>query len=274
MAFSKLSSPIEVSDRGTEGVSVFIQDQTSPVLTVPFLQSRSVITLSSDAIADGVNRVINLTAGHGAVVGETIELAEIGTNNFMQSEVVSINVNAITLDQPINRPYTTSNTLALRSTKDLLVDGSITPQVFSILPLPTQSGDMVRIIVEIRSEAGKEMDFTTFGSAPELLNGCVIRINYGDGTFKNLFNFKSNSDFFEQGLDHSFSAAKAVGNTVSGFTARVTWGGQSRYGVVIRVDGSLSEALEVVIQDDLRTVTTGNTRFRLIAQGHELQLKA
>ena len=119
------------------------------------------------------------------------------------------------------------------------------------------------------SAAGAVMDFTTFGSDAELLNGCVLRINNGDGTYKNLFNFRSNSDFFEQGFDHSFSTAKATGNTIAGFTARVTWGGQSRHGVVIRLDGSIGESLELLIQDDL--TAGGNTRFHLTAQGHEIQ---
>lgn len=258
--------PIEVSNRGNRGVPVFIQDQTSPVLTVPFLQTRAPITLAADAVADGVNTVINLTAGHGTIIGEVIELAKNSTMEFMQADVIAVNTNAITLDQPINVAYTTANTTALRSTKDILVDGSVTPQIFSILPLPDQAGDMVRIIIEIRGT--DDMDFTTFGSATELLNGCVLRVNNGNGTYRNLFNFKSNSDFFEQGFDHAFSLPKQ-GNTIKGFTARVTWGGQSKHGVVIRVDGALSEAIELVIQDNL-TVGT-NTRFHLTAQGHELQ---
>lgn len=185
----------------------------------------------------------------------------------MQTEVVSVNVNDITIDQPVNRVYTTTNSDLFASSKDLLVDGSVTPQVFSILPLPDQSGDMVRIIIEIRGSSGGDMDFTTFGSETALTNGCVMRVKRADGTFRNLFNFKSNSDFFEQGFDHSF-LAPLQGNSIAGFTARVSWGGQSKHGVVIRIDGALQEELQVVIQDDL---TGGNTRFHLTAQGHELQ---
>ena len=112
------------------------------------------------------------------------------------------------------------------------------------------------------------MDFTTFGSGPALTNGCVLRIKNPDGTFKNLFNFKSNSDFIEQGFDHAFLAPK-TGNTFTGFTSRVTWGGQSKHGVVIRLDGTLGEELQLIIQDDL--IASGNTRFHLTAQGHEIQ---
>lgn len=257
----------EVSDRGTTGLGVFIQDQTTPVLTVPFLKNRTTVTLASDTVID--SRTITLTAGHGVVDGEVIELADNTAMKFMQSQVIIGGVagDVITLDQPVNRVYTVAGSTVLASSKDLLVDGSVTPQIFSVLPLPNQAGDMVRIIIEMRGTNNSAMDFTTFGSAAELLNGCVLRVKNSDGTFKNEFNFKSNSDFIEQGYDNIFLEPKG-GNTKTGFVSRVTWGGQSKHGVVIRLDGSLGEGLELVIQDDL---TVGNTRFHLTAQGHELQ---
>ena len=260
-------SPLEVSGRGSIGVPVYVQDQTSPVITTPFLQDRSNSTLAVDAVV-GSND-ITLTTGHGTVVGEEIEIALDGSSLYMQSEVLAVNVDVVTLDSPVNYPYPANGTTVVRSTKSMLVNGSIiAPQIFSVLPLASQSGDMVRIILEIRGQPGQSMDFTTFGSDPALLNGCVLRVNNGDGTYKNLFNFKSNSDFLEQGYDYSFLEPKG-GNSITGFTSRVTWGGQSKHGVVIRLDGSLGESIEVVIQDDL--ASGGNTRFHLTAQGHELQ---
>jgi hypothetical protein len=255
----------ETSNRGNTALGVFIQDQTTPVLTVPLLQGRAILTLAVDTVID--SNVINVDAGHGVVVGEVIEIADVVLRKFMQSQAVGTTATTITLDQPINRVYTIADSVVQASIQDMLVNGSVTPQVFSVLPLPSQSGDMVRIILELRGDSNASMDFTTFGSEPALVNGCVLRIKGVDGNFINLFNFKSNSDFIEQGFDHSFLEPKG-GNTQSGFVARVTWGGQSKHGVVIRLDGSLGEELQIVIQDDL---TTGNTRFHLTAQGHELQ---
>ena len=122
---------------------------------------------------------------------------------------------------------------------------------------------MVRIILEIRDDS--DMDFTTFGGIAPLLNGCVLRVKNPDGSFKNLFNFKDNGDIIKQGFDHSFLPNNGQGDR--GFTARITWGGQSKHGVVIRLEGSLGEELQLVIQDDLR----GLSRFHLTAQGHEIQ---
>jgi hypothetical protein len=270
------AAAFETSDRGVTGLGVFVQDQTTPVLTTPLLQTRAAVTLAADAVRD--SRTIELTAAHGTLFGEVMELAETGTAKFMQAAVIDplgiaaegdpVVGNTITLDQPVNRAYTVAGSAVFRSTKNLLVDGSVTPQIFSVLPLPSQSGDMVRVILEMRGVVGGDMDFTTFGSEAALINGVVFRVKESDGNFRNLFNFKSNSDFIEQGFDHDFLLPRVPGNTIAGFTSRVTWGGQSKHGVVIRLDGSLGEELQVIIQDDL---TGGNTRFHLTAQGHELQ---
>lgn len=255
----------EITDRGGIGLGVYVQDQTTPILTVPFLLERAEITLDSDTTIN--TRVINLTAGHSAIVGEIIELADTASSQFMQSKIISIDVNAITLDQPTNRIYTVAGSNIFRSTDNLLVDGSSTPQVFSILPLPTQAGDMVRIIINIQGTA--DMDHNTFGSDDALTNGCVLRYKLADGTFRNLFNFKSNGEFIKQGLDHDFLLPKQGGST-RGFASRVTWGGQSKHGAVIRLDGSLGEELQIIIQDDLVTASA-NTLFTLQAEGSELQ---
>lgn len=264
---TRFSDSFETSDRGNTALKTFVQDQTSPVLTVPFLLGRAALTLALDTVLE--SRTITLTAGHGVVDGEIIELADTSVMRFMQAQVIVGGVagDVITLDQPVNRVYTVAGSVVQASSNDILVDGSGAPVIFSVLPLPNQVGDMVRIILEMRGTNNGAMDFTTFGSAAALLNGCVLRIKNSDGTFTNLFNFKSNSDFIEQAFDHDFLEPKG-GNTKTGFVTRLTWGGQSKHGVVIRLDGSIGEELQLVVQDDL---TVGNTRLHLTAQGHELQ---
>lgn len=252
----------QTSDRGTTGQSVFIQDQTTESLDVPLLFERNTTTVAvTTAIGD---RTVELTSAASASVGDILELAEITSGNFLQSKILAIATNTVTIDQPVNRIYTSGST-AVVSSDDMLVDGSVTPVVFSILPLPTQAGDMVRVMLDIRGAAA--MDFSTFGSEVSLTNGCVLRVKREDGTFRNLFNWKNNGDFINRSLDHDFLVN--IGNSQRAFVSRSTFGGQSKRGVVIRLDGSIGEELQVVIQDNL---TLGvNSEFRMIAQGHELQ---
>jgi hypothetical protein len=179
-------------------------------------------------------------------------------------------VDAITVDQPANQDYVVADTIVVLSTDDMLVAGSLAaPEIFSILPLPSQSGDMVRIILDIRGPGG--MDFSKFGSDDALTNGCVLRVKKADGTFKNIFNWKNNGEFINRSFDYDFLVN--TGNNERAFVARRTFGGQSKNGVVIRLEGADEEELQVLIQDDLTTGVGGNTNteFRVIAQGHEIQ---
>jgi hypothetical protein len=251
---------IEVSARGNTGVKSYVQDQKTPSLSTPFLQERNLATIAVDTVVESRN--VTLEAGHNAVAGDILELADLGSGIFMQSEITDVTVNVIECDQPINTVYTSTD-IAVVSTREMNVNGLITPQIFSVLPLPDQEGDMVRVTFELQDNAS--MDFSTFGGLPELANGCVLRVKLGDGTFRNIFNFKNNGDIIIESFDHDF--LPATGMNIRGFIARLTWGGQSKHGVVIPLDGALDEELQLVIQDDL----TGLTRFRMKAQGHEPQ---
>jgi hypothetical protein len=264
----KQALPIETSDRGGEGLATFTQDQTTGVLDVPFLLQESTPTLAIDTVVDSRN--ITLTTGHGlttgADAGKILELADTtdGTK-FMQCQIATVTGDIILLDCPVNRIYTTTESIVAVSSKAMNVNGSATPAIFSVLPFDLQLGDMVRIIIEMRDNSA--MDFETFGGLNELDNGVVIRVNNGDGTYRNLYNFKSNGDIIEQCFDHDFFLNN--GGNIRGFSARLTWGGQSKHGVVIRLDGSIGtgESLEIIIQDDL----TGLTRMHWTAQGSEVQ---
>lgn len=259
-----VNMPVETSARGDVGLAVNIQDQTTPVLSVPFLRERTGAVLSANLNVG--DRIVNLVAGHGAVVGDIIELGVTGSQFFLQSRVLAVNTNALTIDQPVNYPYTTVDTTVILSTDNMLVDGSSTPVIFSIKPSPGQLGDVVRMISKIISSSA--MDFETFGSGPALTNGCVLRVLNGDGNYTNIFNFKTNADLITQGFDHSF--LENIGQNNRAFTNRITWGGQNKHGVVIRLDGDLGEELQIVIQDNL--TTSGNTQFTMRIQGHTTQV--
>jgi hypothetical protein len=260
-------TPVEVSTRGSRGVPTFVLDQTTNPLAVELLQGRTTTSLAVNA--DKGDTIVTLTGGHGAVAGDTLEMASATIQDlFVQAKITDVNVDIITVDQPMNTDYLTTD-IAIISTGNMLVNGSLaSPELFTILPLPTQEGDIVRIVLDLRGTG--DMDFSTFGSDDALTNGCVVRVKQADGNFRNLFNFKSNGDFIRQAFDHRFLFPRKVGNTIKGFTSRLTWGGQSKHGVVIRLDGSLGEELQVLVQDDLVT-GSANTVFTMVAQGHEVQ---
>lgn len=253
-------TPIEVSDRGNRGVAIYIQDQTTEMLGVPFLTNRTSFTLATQTTID--TKSFTVVAGHSILVGDIIELSNNVT--FMQARVLSVSVNDIGIDSIINYAYDIDS-VCTNSSDNMLVDGSVTPVVFSVSPKTGQAGDMTRLILIM--DGSGAMDFSTFGSDDTLTNGCLVRVKRSNGLYRNLFNFKSNGDFIGQSFDSLFQ--EKVGGGLYGFSSRSTFSGQDNRGVVIRLDGDIGEEFQMVIQDDL---TSGvNTSIRMEAQGSEVQ---
>jgi len=251
-------SPLETSVRGDTASLVFLEDQTSQSLYLPFLQNRIVFGITAPTTID--TRTFTATGGHGILAGQILEFSD--GNIFMVALVLSVSVNNITIDTPFNHSYKITD-LFFRATDDLLVDGSVTPKIFSLLPTSGQSGDIISIIIVITSTM--DMDFTKFGSQPPLTNGCVLRVKLENGDFTNLLNFKTNGEFIHYAFTHEFESKSGGGEF--GFVAEATLGGQENSGVVIRLDGDLNEEFQIIIQDDL---TSGLTSLRLFGLGHEV----
>jgi len=205
-----------------------------------------------------------VAAGEGTkiTIGNLIEIG--AASIFIQARVLGIATDTIEIESPMNHVFLDGANVSIKS-DDLLIDGSVTPQVFSLSPETAQIGDITRIV--LRMEATADMDSGTFGPIAALTNGVVIRIKRQTGDFVNIINFKTNGDFVAECYDNQFLPNNGQGMRL--LVARMTWAGQERHGVVQRLDGALNEELQVVIQDDLTGVTF--TSFTLIAQGHEIQ---
>jgi hypothetical protein len=255
--------PIERSARGDSGVAIYIQDQTTGVLDIPFLLPLNTTLLAADTVVN--DNEITLTAGHNTIIGNRVEMADT-TNGSWFYVGIALNVvgDVITMDSPAPRVFTTANTLVLIGSNLMNVAGSIaTPVVFEVAPTPQQIGDIVRVILTITGNSA--MDFESFGDIPALTNGCVLRVNNGDGTYRNIYNFKDNNDIAAYAFDTGYFENN--GGNLRGYQARLTWGGQSKHGVVVRLDGSLGETIELVIQDDLTALNS----MDWLAQGSEVQ---
>lgn len=259
----KITSPLETSDRGNSALPVFVQDQTTGVLDLPFLQELNTTALVADTAVN--SHTVSLAPGHGAVVGNTLEIADTTNGSwFQQSLVLAVAGDNITLDSPICRIFTVSNTTVVVSSKDMAVSGTPgAPVVFSVNPLNVQEGDITRLICTITDNV--DMDFETFGGLPALTNGIVLRVNNGDGTYRILQNFKTNGDIALYSFDTSYFANNGGGTR--GFQSRMTFAGQSKHGVVVRLDGSINESLELLVQDTL----IGLNSMQWLSQGSEVQ---
>ncbi len=255
--------PIERSKSNNEGVAIYDQDQDTFPLDLYFLQEIDTQTLTVVPVIGTYD--VTLASAAAASIGDVIELAcDLKGERFMQAEILNIVGNVVTMDTPVNCPYDIATTTVVISTREMNVDGSVTPQVFSIKPLPQQKGDIIRAICIITDSS--DMDFESFGGiSGGLTRGIVLRKNNGNGTYRNIANFKNNGDIENYAYDAKYFTN--IGGGVRGFSARMTWNGKDKHGVVIRLEGVIDQSFEIVIQDDLTPLNS----MRWIGQGSELQ---
>ncbi|MCK5132056.1 MAG: hypothetical protein KAR40_07900 [Candidatus Sabulitectum sp.] len=238
---------------------VVLQDQTSPILIVPFHNTAATTTLTVATAKD--DYVINVTSVTGFVVGQYLTIYNIAGNRFYQARIMSIASLAVTVDTPLDFEYQILDEVSVGGT-DLNVDGSVTPQIFNLrLPEPGLSiiGDITRVML-IMETVGPP-GWNEFGdiAIPAGFRGIVFR--KVDGAYMNIGQaVKTNSELAAMMFD--FDPIDQAKFSVYGIKGRLTFAGQSKIGVTIRL--AVGEDLQVIIQDDL----TSLDRFSILAEGH------
>jgi hypothetical protein len=245
---------------------VLAGDQATEPIDALFAQSVAGggFALSADTGASGIDSAslvydFEATAGHGIIAGDEILLLEPPHSRSFYAEVVSVATNTITLDRPIDHDFTAADTLGRIVTTNMAVDGSVTPQIFSIRAGFTET-DIVRFIITIIGDG--PMDDGKFGNLAKLTRGLTLRIY--DGFQKTILNFKTNGEIKQFCFDGTYTPGTLGPSGAEGFSARITYGGQSKHGVVLRI--GTDDVIQLVVQDDL----TGLVSLKASAQGHEV----
>jgi len=248
-----------VANKILDGVDVNIQDQTTRVFDTFFSKViGSPILLTASAVLD--SWTVSLTTGHGVLVGEQVVIYDYTDDRLYVGSALASATNIVTLDTPINYDYHSSHSIAIRSTKEMNVNGSSTRQVFSIAPPIQSSVDITRVMFQMTTTAFPEMDM--FGDiAGGLARGIVMRSVNGINV--NYFNIKTNGEMVNLMYDVNFYEAAKHGT--NGLGGRMTYGGKSKHGSVIRL--GTGDSLELIIQDNLTSILS----FRMIATGHVVE---
>ena len=248
----QIVSPLESNG----AIPINVQDQYTPAFDVYFVQFIANVTLQADTIID--TYTINLTTGHGANIGDQIDMVDSAKNRGFLGLVVANGTNIITLDRPMTNNLSYLTTTAGRYTRDLNVDGSVTPQTFVISPPLDVQIDITRVMFQMITDT--EPDFGKFGDLAVLTNGLVMRTV--NGGISNLFNVKSNAELVNLMYDVTFYDTSHPGQGVYGLGGRLTYGGQNKHGVTIRL--GQNQSLQVIVQDNLEDLAD----FHMIAAGH------
>lgn len=199
---------------------------------------------------------VNVTADHGIVANDEI-LIECPTKRFF-GKVASVNVNELTLAQPLNYSFPIVGTEVREVNRNLNVNGAVTPVKFSFGLMATSKVSYHITGIRFKITDGTAMDDGTFGGIAELTRGVVLQI-VSKGEIIRQMNITSNG-MFSLLMDNSEYAAKAPSG-LYGFSAMYNL--KSDNGIVAKLEAS--DTIEVIVQDDL----TNLTRFCVYAIGHQ-----
>lgn len=103
-----------------------------------------------------------------------------------------------------------------------------------------------------------------FGGITALSSGVYFRQENG-GTY-NLFNAKENSDFRIEGHDIDYPTRSGGGGSY-GTSARITFNGPDKRGVVLRLSADNDDKILACVRDNLTTLD----RFRVKLQGQVVE---
>jgi len=248
---------------GGGGVEVSVQDQTTAPINSLFAQSVGTFSLAADTVASGLTTLeyaFTAATGHGITVTvpktEILLLDVVGDRSFY-AEVIDVVGDVITVDRPIDHVFPLAATLGRIVTTQMAVDGSVTPQIFTIRAGQLKA-DHAQFIISMLSSSA--MDDGKFGSLPALPRGLVFRIL--NSYQKTIFCFKTNGEISQFCHDTRYSDKAPAG--AYGFNADITFGGQENRGVVLRLGAN--DVLQWIVQDTLQDMDS----LKIAAIGHEV----
>lgn len=241
-----------------KSMDVNVQDQTTAPLILPLVQQLGLASLTVDAVIGEYTVTVDDVTD--ATVGDHFRIINSEADRYYWGTILAINALVITLDTPIDFVYLSGSEVTY-SNLNMAVDGSVTPVHFHLRtgsPSIPSSVDITRMIMVC--EASSSVDLNKFGDLPALTRGIIFRLK--NGTVHNIFNVKANRGLVGISYDWTpFDATHPV-QGINGFSWRLTFGGQHKVGVVLRVeqDGQLG----IMVQDDL----TGLVSLVCVVEGH------
>lgn len=243
-------------------------DQTTPWNDFFFVQQNGVPTALTVAVPGSiieprsvdVTRLLTVASVANISIGDWIGLFSgpgdpEDLERYYWSHVTDINGLVLTMGTLIDFPFQIGAPV-ISTTKNMNVDGSVTPQIFSI-----QAGgvggdlevDITRTLVS--SLTASEISLAEFCDIPALANGMYLRVKE-NGTYRNKCIIQKNSDFLLYGYDWKPFAATNPSHGQDGLAWRFSQNGDDKHGAVSRISGGDIGSLQWVVQDDLRLITS------------------
>lgn len=233
-------------------IDVHVQDQVTPPFHYYLMdEQKTDITLTAPVAVDAT--VINVSAGHGFTTAHHIVIVE--GDNYIQAKVVSVNVNAITIDTLVSVAFTVA-AVVIRGSIEMAIDPTPGYKDFScIVRLMTTPIDIQTAKIVIVS-AG-EPDDSLFGDIAALTNGLFFRTT--GVANQNLGNYKDNGCFKEFGASIEYTDKGGGGK----HSTEILFDMKKVFGIVIR----LTPAGTVCFFARVRDALDGLTKVRVSIMG-------
>ncbi len=246
---SNTSLNVNIEDVDNEMVNTLMHKATGTTFTL------------SGAIAAG-DTIINLTSVTGLNVGDHLELSEGDAFQYTLPKVTAINTLAVSLDGPVDVAYTTAATVEIVLINMAAAVGSLaSPVSFRMQPHATEIWHITRMLFTMTHKS--QATDVLFGSLTGLTNGVVLRSTTNLVGVRTLANWKDNHDIKEDMFDVTYS--DKAGPTLFGTNGRWTF---TTAGSIVRLDGSQSDFIEALIQDNLTASTAELSKYEIKMQGH------
>jgi hypothetical protein len=241
---------------------VNIQDQHTPLIIAYFSKEVGADTLVEAAeIGDMFITVDDTT---GLRVGGYLSIFSVPDNRFYLANILTRVVDTLGVDTPLDFAFPIGS-FVTSGEKNMNVDGSVTPVIYGLRNTEQAIGsafDITRIIITCMTDA--PVDLSKFGDiAGGLTRGLVMRKK--DGIYRNVFNVKTNGDLASIMYDWTPYLATNPVQGQDGFVGRLTFAGQSKMGVTLRIEPG--EDIQVLVQDNQTSI---NEIF-IIAEGHTVE---
>ena len=253
---------VGVAAESNGGLPVNIQDQTTPTILIPANQVVATSTLAATATLD--TNSVSVTDASAMSVGEMYVVTSTTGDRYAWGYITAIagaGPYTVTLSNYLDYAFESGQEFS-SCIDNMAVDGSASRQIFSLRAAEPAGGinltvDVTRIIIQCLTSTAPVL--TDFGDiAGGITNGLQCRRI--DGTYQNIFSVRSNEEI--QSLAYDMQLYSALGVTDNGLSARLTFAGQEKIGVVLRI--GTGEDLQFIVHDDLSSLT----ELRVMIQGH------
>jgi hypothetical protein len=265
-AFNQIKMSYIVNEVINTNITNIALDENNRTEVVPYNKEKPLLILTASQVICNTTfasnftyntYTFNVTNGTCLAPDQLLGIFSPFFTRFGTHRVLSVTGDEVEVTFPPQHNYQPGDFI-FATTDNMNVDGSVTPQIFSLKAGVNFPVNMVvtRIIVHILDQTA--MDDSKFGGLPSLDRGVLIR--RVDGSIDNLVYFRNNGELSQLCYDIRYDEKAPAG--FYSLTGRLTFGGLNKMGTAVFLGNN--EDLEVLIQDDL----TGLDQFKITFEGY------